>query len=60
MVTKYLPDKVYGGEQPALEAAIAMRDEILERIAEDPTNAKKLMQEMKARLCPKRRRKKKS
>lgn len=59
MFTKYFPDKLYNGEQGALEAATAVRDEILSRIAADPANAKKTMQEMKNRLCGRKKRKRK-
>ncbi len=59
MFTKYFPDKLYNGEQGALEAATAVRDEILSRVAADPANAKKTMQEMKNRLCGRKKRKRK-
>ena len=60
MITKYFPDKLYDGEQGSLEAAIAMRDDILGRISAEPANAKKIMQEMKSRYCAKKRKKRKS
>ncbi len=59
MITKYFPDKVYDGEQKALEAAIAMRDDILNRVAADPANAKKTMQEMKSHYCSRKKNKNK-
>ncbi|MBR3926765.1 MAG: hypothetical protein IKJ58_08365 [Akkermansia sp.] len=60
MITKYFPDKLYDGEQGSLEAAIAMRDDILGRVSAEPANAKKIMQEMKSRYCAKKRKKRKS
>ncbi len=54
MITKYFPDKLYDGEQQAFEAAVAMRDDILSRVAADPMNAKKTMQEMKNHYCKKK------
>lgn len=60
MITKYFPDKLYDGEQGSLEAATAMRDDILNSIAAEPANAKKIMQEMKNRYCAKKRRRRKS
>ncbi len=60
MITKYFPDKLYDGEQGSLDAAIAMRDDILGRISAEPANAKKIMQEMKSRYCAKKRKKRKS
>ncbi len=60
MITKYFPDKLYDGEQGSLEAAIAMRDDILGRVSTEPANAKKIMQEMKSRYCAKKRKKRKS
>ena len=59
MFTKYFPDKLYGGEEGAQTAAIEVRDTILTRIAGDPANAKKIMQEMKARFCGRKRKKRK-
>ncbi len=59
MFTKYFPDKLYNGEQGALEAATAVRDEILSRVAADPANGKKIMQEMKLRFCGRKKRKRK-
>lgn len=60
MITKYFPDKTYNGEQGSLEAATAMRDDILTRVTADPANAKKVMQEMKNRYCGRKRRKRRS
>lgn len=60
MITKYFPDKAYEGEQGSLEAAVAMRDDILNSVAANPANAKKIMQEMKNRYCARKRRKRKS
>ncbi len=59
MFTKYFPDKAYNGEEGSLAAAVAVRDEILTRIAASPENAKKIMQEMRNRLSARKRRKRK-
>lgn len=45
MFTKYFADAAYDGEQGSLEAARALRDEILARIKADPANAKRIMSE---------------
>ena len=36
MFTRYLPDRVYGGEEPAKAAALALRDEVLAACASRP------------------------
>lgn len=59
MFTKYFPDKAYNGEEGSLAAAVAVRDEILSRIAASPDNAKKIMQEMKNRFSGRKKRKRK-
>lgn len=59
MFTKYFPDKLYNGEEGALEAATAVRDEILSRVAAEPLNARKIMQEMKHKHCGRKKRKRK-
>lgn len=59
MFTKYFPDKAYNGEDGSLAAAVAVRDEILARIAAAPENAKKIMQEMKNRFSARKRKKRK-
>ena len=60
MITKYFPDKTYNGEEGSLAAAIAMRDDILNSVAANPANAKKIMQELKNRYCGKKRKKRKA
>lgn len=59
MFTKYVADKSYNCEQGALEAAIAIRDEILAQLAAEPTQAKKILLAAKNKYCSKRRRKRK-
>jgi len=59
MFTKYFPDKAYNGEDGSLAAAVAVRDEILARIAAAPENTKKIMQEMKNRFSTRKRKKRK-
>lgn len=54
MITKYFPDKLYDGEQGALEAAIAMRDDILSRVSANPAKAKETMLELKKSYCTKK------
>ncbi|MBQ8479785.1 MAG: hypothetical protein IJ503_05305 [Akkermansia sp.] len=60
MITKYFPDKTYDGEEGSLAAAIAMRDDIINTVAANPANAKKIMQELKNRYCGKKRKKRKA
>lgn len=36
MFTKYLPDRAYGGEEGAKQAALQLRDEILEAFTKRP------------------------
>lgn len=54
MFTKYFADAMYNGEQGALEAALAVRDEILDRIKADPTNAKAIMMQYQAQFAKKK------
>ena len=53
MFTKYFADAAYEGEQGALEAARALRDEILGRIKENPDKAKSIMAEYQEKYAQK-------
>ena len=43
MFTRYLPDRMYGGEEEARQAALALRDEVLAECAKRP--AKEVLEE---------------
>ena len=53
MFTKYFADAAYDGEQGSFQAALALRDEILDRIKADPTKAKQIMLEYQERYAKK-------
>lgn len=48
MFTRYLPDRVYGGEEEAKAAALALRDEVLAACATRP--AKEVLEEYRAKF----------
>ena len=48
MFTRYLPDRVYGGEEEAKAAALALRDEVLAACAQRP--AKEVLEEYRAKF----------
>ena len=48
MFTRYIPDRVYGGEEGAKAAAIALRDEVLAAIAARP--AKEVLEEYRLKF----------
>lgn len=48
MFTRYIPDRVYGGEEGAKAAALALRDEVLAAIAARP--AKEVLEEYRLKF----------
>lgn len=48
MFTRYLPDRVYGGEEEAKAAALALRDEVLAACTQRP--AKEVLEEYRAKF----------
>ena len=48
MFTRYIPDRVYGGEEGAKAAALALRDEVLAAIATRP--AKEVLEEYRLKF----------
>lgn len=48
MFTKYLPDRLYGGEEQAKAAALALRDEVLAECLKRPS--KEVLEEYRARF----------
>ncbi len=48
MFTRYIPDRAYGGEAEAKQAALALRDEVLAAIAVRP--AKEVLEEYRLKF----------
>lgn len=48
MFTRYLPDRVYGGEAEAKAAALALRDEVLAECLKRP--AKEVLEEYRLKF----------
>lgn len=48
MFTRYLPDRIYGGEEPAKAAALALRDEVLAACTSRP--AKEVLEEYRLKF----------
>ena len=48
MFTRYLPDRLYGGEEQAKAAALALRDEVLAACSARP--AKEVLEEYRAKF----------
>lgn len=51
MFTRYLPDRVYGGEEATRLAALALRDEVLAECAKRPP--KEVLEEYRLRFLRK-------
>lgn len=51
MFTRYLPDRVYGGEEEARQAALALRDEVLAECSKRP--AKEVLEEYRLKYLRK-------
>lgn len=51
MFTRYIPDRLYGGEEPAKAAALALRDEVLAECAKRP--AKEVLEEYRLKFLRK-------
>jgi len=55
MFTKYFADSAYeNGEIGSKNAALALRDEILDRIKAEPANTKKILEEYQERYAKKK------
>lgn len=48
MFTRYLPDRLFGGEEEAKAAALALRDEVLAECTKRP--AKEVLEEYRAKF----------